>query len=1786
MKEKLFALLITLQALIQNALADVPTDTGHHLFRDKVAIKARRIWRIPIAEQGRDLVKTTGNMRYGTWQMSNGRKSFPEVHQVYSWDREDEATGNANFGSFNGPYYSMFKDTMGKYGWWRLSGSRENWPLAPWTIYNNNGAINTNNKRAAVRARIDTLTGECTHKMHYRAPYLIIPCYTQNTLHNTLKQPMIYDYYINIHNNDANPTNNPNTDNDNWPIFDQNYMNYTRKNLANGFGGHGINNFPSATRNSVNFNHRIHTTTIRFNRNPNTSGAAGQSWWTLMWNGPYQGQLSQAGRQPTGGAHTGAPGITDQDILYFRPHNDFPYLKTCRVPGGHFTNLRVIEDIVQPDPNNTDGDQGFLIIIWLQQVTNAGVTTTQHRVSKCPITNINADSRAPPWGAGDITCLGQCITMTAGTFGTGGIGSFSRGGLKYVPRNYNANGGFNGANNDYIIGVNQDATGTGAGTIFRCQVNRDAAVVANVANGAFSNCVSTQACQEDAGRGNFGYFSDCRSANNGASCGIYYMGLNSGAIAANTNGNVAQLMNRVYCADIIKFGGTQPLLYRRHFTGVHAYDITQAIQTGIDSVAKSMNIRSYQEFYIYNSNYANPTNTNQITNWGNNVGRLYDRERSNTFYDYTITGKVVRVQDSNKAEGNYQMLGYLNHTYALPFRRRDWKGNALNINPVGSQVNHSVLHLNDVHMDNTENWRLRDQFPLGPESIRIRTDFDNTANHHFEINNCNMNHNNTVKLNCSWTGSRQAISANEHIKRVWWFEESIVILTTQSVAGTTSNEASPPSPAAGINQTPTRERSRLYAYRKSDNTWSSHDFGTNTNNNDINGGVIEFIDVAEHEGDLIIAYKSWNHRYITRPIVVARGPNLNLGTGSWTTAGMPIIPTYTYDPRHHPTPSPTNDFADNGWTGRRFFPLEDDSCITGFNIVRDTSWKIRYLMDCNRVANSRDGSSPGNNRWGNTKWIGDHHIFDSNHVQTYKTHWNITLRPSEPSGTDYLGDDFEYGCATREYVFIFDTDSTNGWIVAAVHMHTHSMRFFDLGTFGITGVRNMYCVGDYAVLSASSTPSSSPSAVVVLYGTNLEDARRRIHSIKKFPGSITSISPTLVDDKIWIRFVMNNRPYYRVAYMDGPTVLFNSSRTQWTNSQTISHSNGINTVNTTKTDVTFIWANNEVNMTNFTRTAFTSGTWNLDSISNITGHVYGANFNGINSNLGSIRQRVYFERDQGNVRRRILHTDTSTVNYRYDTSFSDTRNRFYEMRIKGNRMARLSYDRGYSRFHYYTDPFTSRRNYWTGYECELLDFSIDQNTTTVTHQRMYWGTVCQETHYKEVRIHRMHQSGAANGFDGGGKIVHNDDIHRFTMDYVSYKNHLLTFYNENDLILNMSVYNLHDTIANGDSNHHSDIAGPTQTVLQLNGKFLFFFNYFNFFFFNLPNYFLVSDYSVFQTNSYTGIAYAPLYGGEVRVRHINKASNTFTSLATTGHSLFNISSDLGRIDHMDCTNSEIASSDNGVHCVFVGPDRRFFHYMMNYSTLTSVNATQTKWTYLMYKDYEAMDVQIGSRYIIMKARSRDLQDNTILTYLRQDGNKGGNGFLYSGLNGTTNGFNKWEWTKTKVQLAEFGGSHRIFVQRKEDTKARVYLIGQLRITLSNNDWTKQNANCIHFNHAENTKCVPVGDVWYRDIPNQPGPPEKKIEFDSGDFFLKVFLWIAAAVVLIAALALVYVFWSASPKPGYKAAKQDMMYESRAPRERVVEEVVEYRGGRSSARGLNYQDPIDVSQEQMYGDYAL
>jgi hypothetical protein len=171
------------------------------------------------------------------------------------------------------------------------------------------------------------------------------------------------------------------------------------------------------------------------------------------------------------------------------------------------------------------------------------------------------------------------------------------------------------------------------------------------------------------------------------------------------------------------------------------------------------------------------------------------------------------------------------------------------------------------------------------------------------------------------------------------------------------------------------------------------------------------------------------------------------------------------------------------------------------------------LVDCNRRNKNTDQHNkrvlqtnidPVNNEWGYGKWIGDFWMFDNSVQGHYRNLWNVTLKNGEGSNNDFLGNDWEEGCATREHVFIFDRrQNADGWVLAAVHMHHHSIRMFELHRWGVNGLKNVYCVGDNAVAhvtwSTGALAHQSGDAIVVLYGTNLADARRRVHSLEKFP---------------------------------------------------------------------------------------------------------------------------------------------------------------------------------------------------------------------------------------------------------------------------------------------------------------------------------------------------------------------------------------------------------------------------------------------------------------------------------------------------------------------------------------------------------------------------------------------------------------------------------------------------------------------------------------------------------------
>jgi hypothetical protein len=154
---------------------------------------------------------------------------------------------------------------------------------------------------------------------------------------------------------------------------------------------------------TVDFNHRVHTTTIWANRiNELTQGAGGHQYWTVTWNGPYQGQMSETGRWPTnawtGVGKTTVPAMEDHSRTRFfmRPHNDMRYLKMCNM-APLIGDLLFIVDIVQPRKLN--GPHTTVYFTYMaNNFPNAG--EQHHRLAKCELleavganTGINQDFR-------------------------------------------------------------------------------------------------------------------------------------------------------------------------------------------------------------------------------------------------------------------------------------------------------------------------------------------------------------------------------------------------------------------------------------------------------------------------------------------------------------------------------------------------------------------------------------------------------------------------------------------------------------------------------------------------------------------------------------------------------------------------------------------------------------------------------------------------------------------------------------------------------------------------------------------------------------------------------------------------------------------------------------------------------------------------------------------------------------------------------------------------------------------------------------------------------------------------------------------------------------------------------------------------------------------------------------------------------------------------------------------------------------------------------------------------
>lgn len=394
---------------------------------------------------------------------------------------------------------------------------------------------------------------------------------------------------------------------------------------------------------SVDFNHRVHTTSIYAQRNTDagellTNNGGGYQYWTVTWNGPYQGQMSDTARFPTntwgGAGKTDVPPsqVNSRTRFFMRPHDDMRFLKMCNV-APQISDISYLLDIVQPRPQAGGNVNRAVFITYMS-------TAGFQRVARCTLieaagtTGINHDFRqSMPYSAVgtnnmDQTCftnpctlltLDYTATVAGSLVPTQTFNQIVEGGIKIVPNNDET------ANHDHILMVdtNPPAAGTShhTGNIIRCRIEF---ATGNIEN---NSCRTDPICPERNNRNAFGYFSDCRDT---SSCGIYYMG-------TVPEFNTKNLMNRVYCVDMIHFNQNEdPLMYRRHFTAVHAFDVSGYVQSTIESESNSMSIRSYQEIMMYpdamigGSGGIDPTSaTNWFVQWTNtngaNTARLWDR---------------------------------------------------------------------------------------------------------------------------------------------------------------------------------------------------------------------------------------------------------------------------------------------------------------------------------------------------------------------------------------------------------------------------------------------------------------------------------------------------------------------------------------------------------------------------------------------------------------------------------------------------------------------------------------------------------------------------------------------------------------------------------------------------------------------------------------------------------------------------------------------------------------------------------------------------------------------------------------------------------------------------------------------------------------------------------------------------------------------------------------------------------------------------------------------------------
>ncbi len=1078
---------------------------GNLTWYDTMAINHRKHSQLPYNLPGYEAPYLSHYLHPNSIRPLAARRVFETVSQVYSWRQGTRADYTKA--------RTLVIDGKGKFGIFKHSGGELQHSFQSWD--------NTTSL-----AREEHLTGICwPHEKHYSEDgYLLILCYNQKVTHNTLTQPMVYDYYVKL--------------SDTTAVFSgQNFMNGTDS---------SNDNDPM-----VDFNHRLHANSYIEKSGTNNV------YWSMVWNGPNIGHLDPIS------SDVKAYNPTFKGDIFFRPHNDFNYLKRASINGGMKADLKMIIDVVQP---TSSSPQKFLFITYVS-------SSNTIKLGRCDVDNVRLkDNTIPQRFVQKPDGLTSCES-----FNTGAL-SIARGSIKYIPNSIDPS-------KDIIIGV--DMSGD-APTITRCNWDRTLAAGTDHT----SSCIKSPVCSYPGIEEKptpktlqFAYFSDCRTTDH--SCGIYY--------TLTKTQSLTDLSNTIQCVDMLQFNGN-PVKYSRYFpeSTKWAFDIDDTVQYVNEQELTSIGMDSIQEQYInpkeiYEGSgiWADFIST-RTTNIEPKTYELSFRSRQTisppTDIDDKINFVVKLLHDFNDVREITEATGYSNHYFRLPVRRDNWVGNAISCdnNLDTNAYTRYTLHLNDYRFNFTDGLTSYDAIPMGEYGVRITyKEVDNL--NRLDALKCTEFHNSTLTGVCTRLASIDMKSKawyeaaygtttipfyrQENIKQAWNFQNFLVVYAYDS----------------GNNIEQNTDWGLFYIFSKQRVSWQVF------NASDINdpnfalenieslryNATLHYYDATEYGGDIYIATKYWNKdKYGYNPVFIHRVIGGN--TNDENVVDQRRIPDSNFKNvvKGHPT-------GEGPQSIYRYFPLENDNCVTGVNFVHDNALKVRILIDCKGTD------------YPQKKYLVDWSVFND----------KDNLLDIKNSYYAFNSDKFYNGCSTGKYTFWISYGETgqDGYIFA-YDITTKSKIYFNLPAFGVVTVEEIMCVEDYVVVRA--TGAGDTGMLLFLYATKIEDASRRIHSKETFTNKIQGITATIFQDRVYVRMVLNDKIFFRVAYMDGPSIIVRSNSND---KLTVTHicGNGITPSLTKSWNIKLSTADNSVSFGGYNAKAAALGTYNIyDLFNDIKGHTY------------------------------------------------------------------------------------------------------------------------------------------------------------------------------------------------------------------------------------------------------------------------------------------------------------------------------------------------------------------------------------------------------------------------------------------------------------------------------------------------------------------------------------------------------------------------------------------------------